>query len=66
MSWLFPRKMKWRDGVLIDAVTGEILAQLGGNEQAARVDIWDGYWRMGVQRYISKDDAMAAAERMFR
>jgi len=66
MSWLFPRKMKWRDGILIDASTGEILAQLGGDDNAARFDTWEGHWRMGSQRYISKDDAMAAAERRFR
>jgi len=66
MSWLFPRKMKWRDNILIDATTGEILAAFGGEDNATRVDTWEGYWRMGSQRYISKDHAKAAAERMFR
>ena len=60
------KKLAWRGDVLINAETGEILAQLGGDEKYARIDTWLGHWSMGSQRYISKDDAKAAAERMFR
>jgi hypothetical protein len=58
--------MRWQGDTLIDAKTGEILAKVGGDDNAARIDVWDGHWMMGGRRYISKGDAMVAAERMFK
>lgn len=67
MSWLFPRKMKWRHDVLVDMATGEMLARSCACQSGWVIQKWNGYWiDDSGHLYITADDAKAAAERRFR
>lgn len=67
MSWLFPRKLQWDDGVLIDTATGEMLARPCQYQSGWVIQKWSGYWSDDSGHlYVTTDDAKAAAERRFR
>jgi len=75
MSWLWrdPRKLAWNESILVDASTGQVFAMIASfthKETGTKIWgllPWSGYWKEDMSVvYISREDAMKAAENKYR